>query len=138
MIEIIVLRTVRVMAARVEQLVDQRAVRRHDDLVTPAIPALVFVLRAEIIGVKHARIALAPQQDQGVGQRFEPGFDPVSYTHLDVYKRQVQDTELMMAGSVLTVLPVSYTHLDVYKRQLLRKAPSNHVQYPKHLFAARP
>ena len=68
---------------------------------------------------------------------------PVSYTHLDVYKRQVQDTGsygsafgqtvillliqigglgvitgavtfLMLSGRNITV---SYTHLDVYKRQ---------------------
>ncbi|WP_145202674.1 pseudouridine synthase [Sphingobium sp. B2] len=35
---------------------------------------------------------------------------PVSYTHLDVYKRQRLDTD--------SEGPVSYTHLDVYKRQL--------------------
>ena len=62
---------------------------------------------------------------------------PVSYTHLDVYKRQVNDYPgdhdkmdpyisplfgdfrgfppmLIQAGSIETV---SYTHLDVYKRQ---------------------
>ena len=49
---------------------------------------------------------------------------PVSYTHLDVYKRQFQRSRWSMA-----LLPyvnrlryvdgsaVSYTHLDVYKRQ---------------------
>ena len=66
---------------------------------------------------------------------------PVSYTHLDVYKRQevflpaqVPDSELdqwmesriypamtaipALAGLITTmVTPVSYTHLDVYKRQ---------------------
>ena len=46
---------------------------------------------------------------------------PVSYTHLDVYKRQDMDslhsTFLPILGSVLPSLPVSYTHLDVYKRQ---------------------
>ena len=49
---------------------------------------------------------------------------PVSYTHLDVYKRQVQKgfTNAMKSG-VLAGYPldslkaVSYTHLDVYKRQ---------------------
>ena len=74
---------------------------------------------------------------------------PVSYTHLDVYKRQVVLTLLMiqlqsfqrvimvvltapfgLIGVVLFLLlfdrpfgfvamPVSYTHLDVYKRQRL-------------------
>ncbi|WP_459448123.1 hypothetical protein [Erwinia amylovora] len=48
---------------------------------------------------------------------------PVSYTHLDVYKRQ-----LFACGGAFTPAegfaasprwaPVSYTHLDVYKRQL--------------------
>ena len=68
----------------------------------------------------------------------------VSYTHLDVYKRQVQDvTKLLLElGTGFAFLgnqyqlnvggddfyidllfynlnPVSYTHLDVYKRQFL-------------------
>ena len=60
---------------------------------------------------------------------------PVSYTHLDVYKRQVQSLfpglkqllggkrheNCRAAGSHaalnLNQVPVSYTHLDVYKRQ---------------------
>ena len=56
---------------------------------------------------------------------------PVSYTHLDVYKRQpfvvfrckghIAD---VAACCLLVVLePVSYTHLDVYKRQILRGWP---------------
>ena len=46
---------------------------------------------------------------------------PVSYTHLDVYKRQV--VYFWRSGSGLGCSaeghhdPVSYTHLDVYKRQ---------------------
>ena len=65
---------------------------------------------------------------------------PVSYTHLDVYKRQVLEGrgDMMTAGSPYAVLgdllrrrcklshsseaPVSYTHLDVYKRQPLLSA----------------
>ena len=66
--------------------------------------------------------------------------NPVSYTHLDVYKRQAQATrkakllakELNVPVVLLSQLnresenrpagrpelaPVSYTHLDVYKRQ---------------------
>ena len=65
----------------------------------------------------------------------------VSYTHLDVYKRQVVDSseiqQYILAAPILrnTYLPmipdmidkvlmpytgsVSYTHLDVYKRQFL-------------------
>ena len=68
----------------------------------------------------------------------------VSYTHLDVYKRQVQDRGLRLhaaggklrlhsrdakmtltaekavtfaSASAAVLVPVSYTHLDVYKRQ---------------------
>ena len=64
-------------------------------------------------------------------------FDTVSYTHLDVYKRQIYDSSpmfhyywglcywtnciycatLVLAQNYVNVLPVSYTHLDVYKRQ---------------------
>ena len=64
---------------------------------------------------------------------------PVSYTHLDVYKRQLYDLLLKLtnnnatlqfiqagerfdfAGDSYSVLwpdSVSYTHLDVYKRQV--------------------
>ena len=67
----------------------------------------------------------------------------VSYTHLDVYKRQPQNvpeplpssetpfkppvleqhgvsshTGTVIAETVVTHKPVSYTHLDVYKRQV--------------------
>ena len=74
---------------------------------------------------------------------------PVSYTHLDVYKRQILDGphrkgDLRRAraaavnivpnstgaakaiGLVIPELagkPVSYTHLDVYKRQVVRETP---------------
>ena len=57
---------------------------------------------------------------------------PVSYTHLDVYKRQAINTALdncltitagtrynlkSLWGLLWPLKPVSYTHLDVYKRQ---------------------
>ena len=50
----------------------------------------------------------------------------VSYTHLDVYKRQeltlVREDRVGLAAGESVVLPrawpVSYTHLDVYKRQV--------------------
>ena len=72
---------------------------------------------------------------------------PVSYTHLDVYKRQDQEcshviqtkqeyetlldqrdrarrekeeAERAAAREISRVKPVSYTHLDVYKRQGIR------------------
>ena len=63
----------------------------------------------------------------------------VSYTHLDVYKRQPLDTRTIMRDVIIALapatlaaivlfgvnalllfavsVPVSYTHLDVYKRQ---------------------
>ena len=50
---------------------------------------------------------------------------PVSYTHLDVYKRQLLGLGQVPGGGVgpmgvqLHVEAVSYTHLDVYKRQIL-------------------
>ena len=61
---------------------------------------------------------------------------PVSYTHLDVYKRQdvtemanegenrltvavgnILEWDCLPVGHIEYVLSVSYTHLDVYKRQ---------------------
>ena len=69
---------------------------------------------------------------------------PVSYTHLDVYKRQAEggfkfieamqnNDKIVKLPKIIMLLPmlredlfdrlndyaVSYTHLDVYKRQLL-------------------
>ena len=45
-------------------------------------------------------------------------YNPVSYTHLDVYKRQYFDLfpQTFQRGIRTSV---SYTHLDVYKRQEL-------------------
>ena len=58
---------------------------------------------------------------------------PVSYTHLDVYKRQTQrngriirqgnrnkEVQVYQYVTEGTFDAVSYTHLDVYKRQCLR------------------
>ena len=59
------------------------------------------------------------------------GIAPVSYTHLDVYKRQELRMDIQPAfhyagdgrlmekvfSNVLGNAAVSYTHLDVYKRQ---------------------
>ena len=52
---------------------------------------------------------------------------PVSYTHLDVYKRQVSLIAVRYSGNTIRppmkslianfLQSVSYTHLDVYKRQ---------------------
>ena len=60
-----------------------------------------------------------------VAMDFASAFESVSYTHLDVYKRQgfscFCGALLVMAFPVCknsaTTFPVSYTHLDVYKRQ---------------------
>ena len=65
--------------------------------------------------------------------------EPVSYTHLDVYKRQADELldEIVVAAvdmvDVADLRPVSYTHLDVYKRQgrerldgLVGKRPDGH------------
>ena len=55
----------------------------------------------------------------------------VSYTHLDVYKRQAWQPTLVPGqiklknlydtGTSPNVLAVSYTHLDVYKRQIEKR-----------------
>ena len=53
-------------------------------------------------------------------------WESVSYTHLDVYKRQgIPSVVYGLVGMILLVPairvafdPVSYTHLDVYKRQV--------------------
>ena len=63
------------------------------------------------------------------------GFLTVSYTHLDVYKRQEKNFSLepgrntVLDGVGNTTLidssyngPVSYTHLDVYKRQVIHQS----------------
>ena len=56
------------------------------------------------------------------GQLVQGSLTPVSYTHLDVYKRQrlhlPQRRPDAAGGRVLSHIPVSYTHLDVYKRQV--------------------
>ena len=54
------------------------------------------------------------------------GLDAVSYTHLDVYKRQGKDVICIYVaiGQKRSTVAVSYTHLDVYKRQN-RKSPRN-------------
>ena len=60
-----------------------------------------------------AAVEFAVKYDDGKDPR-----GPVSYTHLDVYKRQ----HLGLSGKHIrrakrAAQPVSYTHLDVYKRQ---------------------
>ena len=69
----------------------------------------------------------------------------VSYTHLDVYKRQVQDLghflllyEIHLPDRTCQIFwilhhplfPVSYTHLDVYKRQAYTRWCDDNAQKP--------
>ena len=70
---------------------------------------------------RHQRIHVQALLGQHLRHRDRMG--AVSYTHLDVYKRQV--LRPMRGKPVNPVnptspIPVSYTHLDVYKRQVLR------------------
>ena len=66
-----------------------------------------------------------------VQQPFLMGIVAVSYTHLDVYKRQVSPTfrtaanavNILRQVAVNGIIAVSYTHLDVYKRQVLQWRP---------------
>ncbi|OTO76548.1 hypothetical protein A5865_000405 [Enterococcus sp. 12E11_DIV0728] len=48
----------------------------------------------------------------------------VSYTHLDVYKRQIPTSSILRFRifDIVIFKPVSYTHLDVYKRQPFDKS----------------
>ena len=72
-------------------------------------------------------ILVAQALSTAVGEAVR-GLDAVSYTHLDVYKRQDGGGEIVgqrkgrRAGGNYAG-PVSYTHLDVYKRQPLPFSP---------------
>ena len=89
----------------------------------------------------EAQACLLGPDDAAASQAL--GLTPVSYTHLDVYKRQLQSPprhgqQLQLARGVHGLVrrqphqfkrlaqvcfgPVSYTHLDVYKRQVQRRA----------------
>ena len=77
----------------------------------------------------------------GSSNQCDDGEDSVSYTHLDVYKRQPLEGVALSGWTVsvtdnvdftvaltdakgnrtlvpISINPVSYTHLDVYKRQV--------------------
>ena len=95
--------------------------------------------KGTIFGVRRPYEADPSETVQIFGRKLET---PVSYTHLDVYKRQQTDRGVfgwfsssrlnaLMALLIMptwgpfpwtmtTSWPVSYTHLDVYKRQRLR------------------
>ena len=75
------------------------------------------------------------QKSHGAGCRSQQirSMYPVSYTHLDVYKRQVAIFPMLAVYGyhaynhyendqsmyIHRPDPVSYTHLDVYKRQMM-------------------
>ena len=87
---------------------------------------------------KPQMIADAQDTVDKITRQYKRG--PVSYTHLDVYKRQplgiktenvvvdfAEGDMIVVIGGVwkdtvgvITAMTVSYTHLDVYKRQALR------------------
>ena len=77
-----------------------------------------------------SRLGDVAHGDHGFGERAHPSrvqaavsSTPVSYTHLDVYKRQVirvrvhEEHPRPALKPLRCLAPVSYTHLDVYKRQ---------------------
>ena len=72
------------------------------------------------------RIEAASTEGTPIFQSISLNEEAVSYTHLDVYKRQtiLNDLAASFEGRNEYIsrlcsypLPVSYTHLDVYKRQ---------------------
>ena len=80
-----------------------------------------------------AFVARAPQEIAKVRAFIEQTQAPVSYTHLDVYKRQLaMPSTGASAREVVDFYgldigshpAVSYTHLDVYKRQIQRFTPA--------------
>ena len=97
----------------------------------------VLVIHGFIDGNEHGG---RPGDFSGWGQFIQRVAEPVSYTHLDVYKRQplfgdaVFKRKDLMCGRrqwlkhTENPFPhragtVSYTHLDVYKRQMQRLRP---------------
>ena len=86
-----------------------------------------------------------------VCQQFKSdGFGAVSYTHLDVYKRQEWDSVKITLKGILVsrqeghskfepvnTIPVSYTHLDVYKRQVYTGKIETLMKIAKSRFESR-
>ena len=86
---------------------------------------------------RSERAAACPPAGTGPAATWSPAVDAVSYTHLDVYKRQIfygylyqekkcfglDYNDLIVFVLYLfeqnPAIPVSYTHLDVYKRQVV-------------------
>ena len=85
------------------------------------------VVTTQLVAARAAatRGETARRSNDGESAQEIPGV-PVSYTHLDVYKRQAPflasawnptSTARSTIRSPANPEPVSYTHLDVYKRQ---------------------
>ena len=92
--------------------------------------ANIAYVNGEFIPTGYANISI---NDRGL-QFGDAVYEAVSYTHLDVYKRQglglaivarffeehkgsIKLTDRIDGQRGAAVIPVSYTHLDVYKRQ---------------------
>ena len=81
------------------------------------------------LGDIERRLRELEQQFQTLLEKATDDPAAVSYTHLDVYKRQHDAIGLTATSGVIITIPqrdgtrldyesVSYTHLDVYKRQV--------------------
>ncbi|MOA27602.1 hypothetical protein D3C78_1484860 [compost metagenome] len=73
-IKIIGLHAVGKALSRLNQLFQLRD-DRHINLVFLAVAAFIFIAGTVQVRIEHAGHALFAQQDKGVGQRLEPGFD---------------------------------------------------------------
>ena len=78
---------------------------------------------ADLDLVTHIEATCFPPAEAAPREAFKERLDhyagPVSYTHLDVYKRQLLTYGVYVEAYVKDQIfgTVSYTHLDVYKRQ---------------------
>ena len=97
-------------------------------------------------GIEAAGVCRCRQKADRMGG--VDGTGAVSYTHLDVYKRQEREKEslteiaqahefeIISLGGGRPHMAVSYTHLDVYKRQLIWSCQSTE-QRPSGLKLSR-
>ena len=96
------------------------------------IGVVVLLLTWTIVNVWYERRLVGKMQHR---------LGPVSYTHLDVYKRQ-RSRRASTARPAASCAPtsgtsrssaVSYTHLDVYKRQHQGRRAAHELQPPARL-----
>ena len=101
-----------------------------DNIILPMVGSILLDILDRLSRIVCHQVAGLKGVDD-IGEADDVG--PVSYTHLDVYKRQVlhgRDAWRLLVGLALafvilaavnplfdTLGAVSYTHLDVYKRQ---------------------